>query len=265
MTGMLARLSARMGGLDGAPAGALRPRLSSPFEQGPAAWIADAVELEAEGPAASAAPLPPSRPRPWRSAGDAPLIPPAAAALHQSPPSRASDGEDEDEASPRRSVSAAAQLDAPRLQPPSPSAIPDHGRSPRQPPGAEAEKAAEGRVAVVQEGGAPEAPAPTSEPGPPSPAGARPRRSPVAEPIPTAAPPALPPRLWRLAASPRREAPAEAHGSPGAAERDVHVTIGRVEVRAVTQTERPVPRPERSGPAVTTLDAYLRQRARREA
>ncbi|HEV7887082.1 MAG TPA: hypothetical protein VGO92_05950 [Acidimicrobiales bacterium] len=46
----------------------------------------------------------------------------------------------------------------------------------------------------------------------------------------------------------------------------VHVTIGRVEVRAVdAHGARPAP-PRRAGsPAVTTLEAYLRRRARDEA
>ncbi|MDQ1445253.1 MAG: hypothetical protein QOI20_1717, partial [Acidimicrobiaceae bacterium] len=74
MTGLFARLSARVGGGDGAPSPALRPRLSSRFEHESSSSLDDHdPALEGDGVAAAGQAASPS-PRPSPLAGDRPPI-----------------------------------------------------------------------------------------------------------------------------------------------------------------------------------------------
>ena len=111
------------------------------------------------------------------------------------------------------------------------------------------------RLTVVHEAAAEPRPGAVLRPRPPAPPEARRVEVLRPAPAPRDAPPAprSPPRVERE------------HGPDGAAPQPaaapvIHVTIGRLEVRAAAQPHVP-PRPAREQPPVMELDDYLRQRA----
>ena len=239
----------------------LAPRLPAMFESTPV--IDDApVALERPRAAQHAAPAP-APPQPAR-----PPVPP---------------------------VSAATPRPVMVIVPPPPAAQPVQARAP-EPPAAHAPPAArvhtlethtETVVRVERETVAAPAPQRRELPAPPPRTGklpAPPAPLEAARPVPPSAPPpvpmqprapvdvrivparaALPVRAQPAAAQPPRQRAlpqAAAQALPPVQAPDVHISIGRVEVRASTAP----PRPARAagGPAPVSLDQYLSQRNKRE-
>ena len=283
MNGMFARLSARVGGLDGAPVGALRPRPPSLYGPGPSARNADRSELEEDEFDVAAAPLPPARQRPSPLAGDAPpTLPPtgaeAAAPLAKGRPSTPVEtARDEDTPPVPRRDGGGRRAHARLGGGPEPSAGADSPDDPapgprRQVPaavGGTAERARPWAGGRHEAGDSSSVPRPVTSPsGPPSEPSTIAVFDLVATEVAGPALPAAPAVRTALPAPPRsRRVPEPSRRHTGAAPQTeppaVLVTIGRVEIRAVPEPAAAAARRDHREPAVTTLDAYLRQRAHR--
>ena len=254
----MARLIARAGGTDGAALGALRPRIPSLFESS-AAGNPDRDDADDDGVFSDEPPPAPSLPASSPHGLEAP--PARAETRHDSPffvePSAV---QPRNEREPERPQSRTVGSDRPT---PADALLPRTHEPSREgtagdAPGARSRRSTPSAASAAGPGvrgarrATPEALAPrprTDDGGPALP-------SVPAAPVPRHAPivPARRSAPYAPVAEPALSAPA--------APQPIHVTIGRVEVRGVIDGEGQSRRAPSAEPAVSTLDAYLRRRAR---